>query len=317
MALQDNPTLSNMKIEIDDKVSKSGDTLTGQLKFADSGYRTYADQGYSIDGAGNFKHLSSGTDNAFRILAYNGTTKFTMKYESGDMSTKGTIHADGRIDTTSLTGFKIIRDDTDSTSTSLQSSVLANFGMLDKNSNFLGILEMGQQTYGNSYVRLESRKKINNQNQGNYVTLKVDNNANRTVEFSHPAAWRSGLGFTSDTVFLSGGNDVALSTTTGSMTSVYNFNLPAGVHIVRYSVSFPPNNTGVRAISLYNNDKGEDVGYNWAVTVQAVNGSRTNIGATGVLALNTSTSFSIKALQSSGTTLNVSPRVTYHKLHDI
>lgn len=314
MALQDNPTLSNMKNEIENKVNKSGDTLTGQLVLSENGFKTYDEKGYYLDRYGNFVHTTTIDTNTFNIQSYSNDVNFKVNFENGNVNSKGYYNTENQY------GYRITRSDLDSASTSLPSSIDTKFSLVDKNNRYLAFVEMGQNSDGDAKATLMARKYVNNANKDNWVCLRVNNSGNPIVSFNSTAtiqAWRTGLGFTSSVSALSGGNDVSLSSST-TLTSVYTFTISdPGVYILRYSVSFPNNNTGYRQISLYNETLSSDTGYVWAVSVPAATSTRTTIGATNVIYIGTPYTFKVQACQNSGSTLKVSPRVTYHKLHDI
>ena len=75
----------------------SGGTLTGQLKFASTGYRTSNDNGYSTDEYGNFKSLSNNSGNCIHFDDYNGNQNVKIFWSSGNINTTGSIGAAGSI----------------------------------------------------------------------------------------------------------------------------------------------------------------------------------------------------------------------------
>ena len=72
----------------------SGGTMTGQIKLASNGYRTFSDNGYSVDQYGNFTHLSNSTSDYWMIKASDGSTPAIQVYsETGDVSVKNNLTA--------------------------------------------------------------------------------------------------------------------------------------------------------------------------------------------------------------------------------
>lgn len=75
-------------------VSKSGDTMTGQLKLASTGFRTASDNGYALDQYGNFKQITnSGDTDSFGFINSNGNSTVTIYWNSGNINAKGNIDA--------------------------------------------------------------------------------------------------------------------------------------------------------------------------------------------------------------------------------
>lgn len=322
MALQDNPTLSNMKEEIDNKVNRSGDTLTGQLVLSQTGFKTYSDNGYYLNSAGEMVHTTTNTANSFKIKSYDDTTKFTVQYESGNITTQGTISANGnittngeftaagRILTTNAGGFKIKQSDTDNSASSISYNRYSSFGMVDVGDRFVGYCEFSQLTDGTTRATIASRKFIDNQNYNNGVTLSVLNDKTRTVTFSDPSAWKTGLQLYE---YYENVSAEAVSVPNNTETDMLSVTLSKGLYLFHYMLSFATNSSGYRY--GYMGDGMNNSGYLYQVSTRAASDMRTNIQCTGFFNItDDSKTLHLYAKQNSGGALSVTPRIQYIKL---
>ena len=89
--------LANGSARDNTKLPLSGGTLTGQVKFASTGYRTADDNGYSTDQYGNFKSLSNNSGNCIHFDDYNGNQNVKIFWSSGNITSNGNIGAAGSI----------------------------------------------------------------------------------------------------------------------------------------------------------------------------------------------------------------------------
>lgn len=99
-------------LTVDGNISIGG-SVSGQLKFGYSGWRTNSDSGYAVGYYGNFQHLGTGTTNYWAITSNDGTPAFSVNYETGTATvrsqlTVGSLTTTGAISTTgSLSGGSI------------------------------------------------------------------------------------------------------------------------------------------------------------------------------------------------------------------
>lgn len=75
------------------KLPLAGGTMTGQIVLASNGYRTNNAAGYSVDQHGNFTHLGTTTSDYWHLNSNNGTSKFSVYWETGNVTAAGTITA--------------------------------------------------------------------------------------------------------------------------------------------------------------------------------------------------------------------------------
>ena len=69
----------------------------------------------------------------------------------------------------------------------------------DKNHQSIASFYPGRNTSGTNSFVCASYQQVNGTNKTNYMMLGTESNGNATVQFSHPAAWRTALGIESYT----------------------------------------------------------------------------------------------------------------------
>ena len=74
-------------------LKKSGGTMTGQIVLASNGYKTNSTSGYSADQYGNFTHLGTTTSDYWMLKSNNGTNKFSVYWETGNVTAAGNVTA--------------------------------------------------------------------------------------------------------------------------------------------------------------------------------------------------------------------------------
>ena len=80
-------------IDLSGKVSKTGDTMTGQLVLSSAGMKTSHTAGWIMNQYGNLNHQSSDASNFWNIAAYDGTQNFKVYFETGAVVANGNVTA--------------------------------------------------------------------------------------------------------------------------------------------------------------------------------------------------------------------------------
>jgi hypothetical protein len=84
--------------------------------------------------------------------------------------------------------------DMDTSAASLSAAKYSVIGFTDANDRYVAFLQALETTDGTSGFDVAVRRYNGGANKTNHVRLKMDKSSNASVEFSHPAAWRDGLG---------------------------------------------------------------------------------------------------------------------------
>lgn len=218
--------ITNVSNALSNKVSKSGDTMTGNLTITNSQpivrltprdtskmklaqitinnnnrFMFWQD---TPDGNGHILYRLPETDtsatgnNYYDILTSQNFDDTPTAYSNNPVKSKG-IKADlnrkvSKSGDTMTGNLAIKSSNIDTAATSIDSYTTSEFSIRDKNNKYVSYLLTGQATNGNINTALAARKIVNGANVDNSLTLKVNTNGTKGVDVSDPDAWRNGLG---------------------------------------------------------------------------------------------------------------------------
>lgn len=170
--------------------------------------------------------------------------------------------------------------------------------------SYIRLLNMTDGTQG---IQLGTDR---NDNISNAIRLVIDNNGNRKVTVSNAAVWRTALGLSLTREYVSP-SDVSIPNNTN--TTVWEYEFSSGLYLIFCTAIFASNSTGNRYLYLANAN-GSTMGGTYQVRVRAADDASTIIGFSGVLNLTANTTFLLRASQTSGGALTVTPRIGWLKI---
>ena len=168
----------------------SGGEMLGQIKLGQAGFRSYSDDGFSMNEWGNLQHLSSSTSDYFRIKSYDGSNVLSINWETGEIAATG----DFTIQKDSSAILNLQRTSITHGTAPLATTELGAYTIRESTGKIGGYLNNSYTTGKVSRTRLAARHEVNGSNVNNTLDLMVSSDGTRSISVSDPAIWRNELG---------------------------------------------------------------------------------------------------------------------------